>query len=519
MTASNALPVREPPALLEMRDIVKSFPGVQALRGVHLILNSGEVLALLGENGAGKSTLMKVLGGAVVSDQGVISINGAVQHFATPHDSRQAGVAVIYQEFNLVPGLTACENIFLGQELSRAGFVLHAQERRQAAALFQRLGVKIDFDIPCRYLTTAQQQLVEIAKALAFKAQIIVMDEPSAALTSHEVTRLFLIIDELKRQGIGVIYISHRLDEISAVADRITVLRDGMNVGERSIEDVTRQELIELMVGRELSDEFPRRSVHMGPTRLEVKGLKRGRIVRDVSFSVRQGEILALTGLVGAGRTETVRLIFGADPRDGGEIHVDGRVVDIASPRDAIAAGIGLLTEDRKLQGLMPGHSIRENFGLPNLERLSRAGFVRLRMERDEFAHYVKALHIKSHDAEQRAGTLSGGNQQKVVLAKWLARNCNVLIFDEPTRGIDVGAKYEIYLLLNELAAAGKAIIMISSELPEVLGMADRIIVLHEGSVTGEISDARSANQEQIMQLAIAEPQQSDSLANPIDKS
>lgn len=519
MTAPNALSVREPPTLLEMRDIVKSFPGVQALRGVHLSLNSGEVLALLGENGAGKSTLMKVLGGAVVCDQGVIAINGTVQHFTTPHDSRQAGVAVIYQEFNLVPGLTACENIFLGQELSRAGFILHAQERRRAAELFQKLGVTIDLDIPCRYLTTAQQQLVEIAKALAFEAQIIVMDEPSAALTSHEVTRLFLIIDELKRHGIGIIYISHRLDEIYAVADRITVLRDGMSVGERSVKDVTRRELIELMVGRELSDEFPRRSVHIGPTRLEVKGLTRGRIVRDVSFSVRQGEILGLTGLVGAGRTETVRLIFGADPRDGGEIQMDGRVVNITSPRDAIAAGIGLLTEDRKLQGLMPGHSIRENFGLPNLDRLSRAGFVRLRMERDEFAHYVKALNIKSHGAEQRAGTLSGGNQQKVVLAKWLARNCNVLIFDEPTRGIDVGAKYEIYLLLNELAAAGKAIIMISSELPEVLGMADRIIVLHEGSVTGEISDARSANQEQIMHLAIAAPQKADPLANTIDKA
>lgn len=514
MTATNAVPVCEPPALLEMRGIVKSFPGVQALRGVHLSLNPGEVLALLGENGAGKSTLMKVLGGAVVADQGVIEINGVVQHFTTPHDSRQAGVAVIYQEFNLVPGLTACENIFLGQELSRAGFVLHAQERRRAADLFRRLGVTIDFDIPCRYLTTAQQQLVEIAKALAFKAQIIVMDEPSAALTSHEVTRLFAIIEELKRQGIGVIYISHRLDEISAVADRIAVLRDGMNVGERSIDDVTRRELIELMVGRELSDEFPRRSVLIGPTRLQVRGLTRGHAVRDVSFSVRQGEILALTGLVGAGRTETVRLIFGADPRDAGEIQVDGRVVNIDSPHDAIAAGIGLLTEDRKLQGLMPGHSIRENFGLPNLERLSRAGFMRLRKERDEFAHYVKALHIKIHDAEQHAATLSGGNQQKVVLAKWLARNCEVLIFDEPTRGIDVGAKYEIYLLLNQLAAAGKAIIMVSSELPEVLGMADRIIVMHAGCVTGEISDARSASQEQVMQLAIAKPPHADPLAD-----
>ena len=504
MTASAPASSMPLAPLLEMRGIVKSFPGVQALRGVNFSLKAGEVLALLGENGAGKSTLMKVLGGAFRADAGSIEIDGAAQHFASPQDSRRAGVAVIYQEFNLVPGLTACENIFLGQEPTRAGFVAQGQERRQAAELFRRLGVEVDLDAPCRRLTTAQQQLVEIAKALAFQARIIVMDEPSAALTSHEVGRLFAIIEELKRQGIGVIYISHRLDEIFHVADRVTVLRDGMNVGERPISQVTRQELIELMVGRELSDEFPKRSTTIGPPRLEVTGLRRGRAVRDVSLSVRRGEILALTGLVGAGRTETVRLIFGADPREAGEIRLDGRLLAIRSPRDAIAAGIGLLTEDRKLQGLVLGHAVRENFGLPNLNWLSRGGFVQLRRERDEFARYVATLRIKVTSGEQRAGTLSGGNQQKVVLAKWLARNCDVLIFDEPTRGIDVGAKYEIYLLLNELAAQGKAILMISSELPEVLGMADRILVLHEGRVTGEIADARSATQEQIMKLAIA---------------
>ncbi len=504
MTASAPPSATSLAPLLDMRGIVKSFPGVQALRGVNFSLKSGEVLALLGENGAGKSTLMKVLGGAFRADAGSIEIDGAAQHFASPQDSRRAGVAVIYQEFNLVPGLTACENIFLGQEPTRAGFVAQAQERRQAAELFQRLGVEVDLDAPCRRLTTAQQQLVEIAKALAFQARIIVMDEPSAALTSHEVSRLFAIIEELKRQGIGVVYISHRLDEIFTVADRVTVLRDGLNVGERPIAQVTRQELIELMVGRELSDEFPKRATTIGPPRLEVTGLRRGRAVRDVSLSVRRGEILALTGLVGAGRTETVRLIFGADPREAGEIRLDGRLLAIRSPRDAIAAGIGLLTEDRKLQGLMLGHAVRENFGLPNLNWLTRGGFVMLRRERDEFARYVATLRIKASSGEQRAGTLSGGNQQKVVLAKWLARNCDVLIFDEPTRGIDVGAKYEIYLLMNELAAQGKAILMISSELPEVLGMADRILVLHEGRVTGEIADARGATQEQIMKLAIA---------------
>ena len=492
------------PALLEMRGIVKSFPGVKALRGVDLSLRRGEVLALLGENGAGKSTLMKVLGGANRADEGAIAIDGHEVHFHSPHDSRRAGVAVIYQEFNLIPGLTACENIFLGQEMTRAGFVAKGEERRRASELFQRLGVKIEIDAPCRRLTTAQQQLVEIAKALAFEARIIVMDEPSAALTSHEVERLFDIIRELKRHGIGVIYISHRLAEVFAIADRVMVLRDGANVGGREIANITRREMIELMVGRELKDEFPKRSASVGGARLAVSGLSRGRVVRDVSFEVRRGEILALSGLVGAGRTETVRLIFGADRRDAGEIRLDARLLAIRSPRDAIAAGIGLLTEDRKLQGLVLGHSVRENFGLPNLDRLSTAGFVQSWREREEFDRYAKSLRIKTPHREERARNLSGGNQQKVVLAKWLARNCDVLIFDEPTRGIDVGAKYEIYLLMNDLAAQGKAVIMISSEMPEVLGMADRVLVMHDGRITGEIADAFRATQEELMQLAIA---------------
>jgi ABC-type sugar transport system ATPase subunit len=485
-----------------MRGIVKSFPGVKALRGVDLTLAAGEVLALLGENGAGKSTLMKVLGGACLADEGSIRIAGRDTPFRSPQDARAAGVAVIYQEFNLVPGLTAVENIFLGQEQTKAGLIGQKKERERAAALFKRLGVDIDLDLPCRRLTTAQQQLVEIAKALACEARIIVMDEPSAALTSHEVERLFVMIRELKRQGIGIIYISHRLEEVFAITDRVTVLRDGKNVGEKAIGEISRHEMIELMVGRELKDEFPPRAATIGAARLEVSHLTRGRAVRDVSFNVRCGEILALTGLVGAGRTETVRLIFGADAREMGEIFLDGKRLEISSPQDAIAAGIGLLTEDRKLQGLVLGHSVRENFGLPNLTWLSRHGFVNQPQERDSFARYVEQLRIKVPHQEQRAGNLSGGNQQKVVLAKWLARNCDVLIFDEPTRGIDVGAKYEIYLLMNELAAAGKAIIMISSELPEVLGMADRILVMHEGRVTGEIADARNATQGQIMQLA-----------------
>ena len=493
-----------PAALLAMRGIVKSFPGVQALRGVNLTLRPGEVLALLGENGAGKSTLIKVLGGAHRADEGVVEVDGCPTALHSPTDSRRAGIAVIYQEFNLVPGLTACENIFLGQEVTRAGFVAQTEERKRAAGLFKRLGVEIDLDTPCRRLTTAQQQLVEIAKALAFSARIIVMDEPSAALTAHEVARLFDIIRDLKSHGIGIIYISHRLDEVFTIADRVTVLRDGRNVGERPINEITRDEMIRLMVGRELKDEFPPREVALGPPRLEVKNLRRGRGVRGVSFAVRQGEIVALTGLIGAGRTETCRVIFGADSSEGGEVRVDGRALALRSPQDAIASGIGLLTEDRKLQGVVLGHSARENFGLPNLDWLSRRGFVQLAQERREFGRYTDRLKIKISNEHDRAGNLSGGNQQKVVLAKWLARNCSVLIFDEPTRGIDVGAKYEIYLLMNELAAAGKAIVMISSELPEVLGMADRILVMHEGRITGEIANAREATPEQIMQLAMA---------------
>ena len=492
------------PPLLTMAGIVKSFPGVQALRGVDLTLYTGEVLALLGENGAGKSTLMKVLGGAHRPDDGTIAIDGRDMMFRSPQESRAAGVAVMYQEFTLVPGLTAVENIFLGQEQSRAGFVARSDERRRATELFARLGVEIDLNVPCRRLSTAQQQLVEIAKALALDARIIVMDEPTAALTSHEATRLFDIIRDLARQGIGIISITHRLEEVFAIADRVMVLRDGGNVGERPIARITRSEMIELMVGRELAGDFPPRTASIGEPRLEVAHLSRPPAVRDVSFAVRCGEILAITGLVGAGRTETVRLIFGADPRDSGEIRLDGKLLAISSPRDAIAAGIGLLTEDRKLQGLVLGHSVRENFALPNLGRLSRRGFVDLAREREAVGRSVDQLHIKVANQEQAVGTLSGGNQQKVVLAKWLARNCEVLIFDEPTRGIDVGAKYEIYLLMNGLVVAGKSIIMISSELPEVLGMADRILVMHDGRVTGEITDVPRASQEQVMELAHA---------------
>ena len=490
--------------LLVMRGVEKSFPGVKALRGVSLTLRAGEVLAVLGENGAGKSTLMKVLGGAHAADAGTIEIEGQKVVFQSPREASAAGIAVIYQEFNLVPGLTASENIFLGQEItSRGGLIDIAGERRKACGLFQRLGMDINLDLPCRQLTTSQQQLVEIAKAIAFDARILVMDEPTAALTTREVENLFKIIGELKQQGLGIIYVSHRLDEIFTIADRVTFLRDGENVGDRAIEGLTRKAMIEYMVGRELKDEFPKRAIVIGEPRLQVTNLSNSTTVKGISLAIKRGEIVALTGLVGAGRTEAVRLIFGADKRTSGVIQLDGKTINVRSPRDAIEAGIGLLTEDRKLQGLMLGHSAIDNFGLPNLNRFSRAGFLLQRQERQEFQNFTRALKIKVANPEQRVGNLSGGNQQKVVLAKWLARHCEVLIFDEPTRGIDVGAKFEIYTLMNELVAQGKSILMISSDLSEVLGMADRIIVMHEGRVTGEIQDVRHATQAQVMELAV----------------
>ena len=489
--------------LLEMRGIEKSYPGVRALRGVDLQLAAGEVVALLGENGAGKSTLIKTLSGAVRLDAGSLYMNGEALEVHSPHDAQRKGIAVIYQEFNLVPSLSAVDNIFLGRERAPGGFVARRREREQALELFQRLGVDVDPNVPCHQLTIAQQQIVEIAKALSLDAQIIVMDEPSATLTTQEVERLFEVIRELQAQQIGVIYVSHRLEEIFQIADRIVVLRDGQCVGQRPVNAVSRDEVIELMVGRELSDEFPPRDVSLGAVHFEVRHLCRRGVVEDVSFDVRRGEVLALTGLVGAGRTEAVRLIFGADRPDGGDILLGGSRLAIGAPRDAIRAGIGLLTEDRKLEGLVLSHPIHENFGLPNLGWLSRLWFVKQREEQQALQRFVDLLKIKITHQDQPAATLSGGNQQKVVLAKWLARGCDVLIFDEPTRGIDVGAKYEIYLLINELSAQGKCVIMITSELAEALGMADRILVMHGGRITGQITDVKSATQEQIMQLAV----------------
>ena len=488
--------------LLQMHGISKSFPGVQALSEVDLTLHAGEVLALLGENGAGKSTLIKILGGAHRQDEGTIEINGNSVHLNNPLSSQAKGIGIIYQEFNLVPGLTARENIFLGQEPSSICFIPRVQEEEKSRELFAQIGVEIDPNALCGDLTVAQQQVVEIAKALSQDARIIVMDEPTAALTPREVEGLLKVIRELRAQGIGIIYISHRLDEIDEIADRVTILRDGSHVATRDKSKLQRDEMIELMVGRSLEKEFPFHECQPGNVRLAVKNLSQSSKVRNVSFELRAGEIVGLTGLVGAGRTETARLIFGADKKDSGTVELDGKPIGATSPRDAINCGICLLTEDRKSQGLILGQTVQENFGLPNLKQFTQTGLIDRAKESDALAKFVKQIPIKVTSHDQPAQTLSGGNQQKVVLAKWLQRNAEVIIFDEPTRGIDVGAKYEIYQLIHQLADEGKAILMISSELPEILGMSDRILVMNEGRITGEITDVSSATQEEIMKLA-----------------
>jgi len=491
--------------LLELKGIEKRFPGVHALQSVDFELRSGECVALLGENGAGKSTLIKVMGGAHQADSGLVSVQGVLQSWEKPTDSLDAGVAIIYQEFNLVPGLTAAENVFLGIEPSDFGWVRKSEEKEKVREVFNRIGAEINPGALCDSLTVAEKQLVEIAKALVRDAQILVMDEPSAALTKKEVEQLYLLIDELKLRGIGVVYVSHRLEEIERVADRAIVMRDGARVGELGREELDRAKIIEMMVGRKLENEFPKEVRTPGAVRLRAKNLNRGQKVRNVSLEVRAGEILALTGLVGAGRTETVRLLFGADRADTGEVELDGRTLQLGSPSDAIEAGICLLTEDRKDQGLVLGQSIKENFGLPNLKKFSRKGWVNRSLEGQSFGEYIKKLQIKVSGQSQLASQLSGGNQQKVVLAKWLERNAEILIFDEPTRGIDVGAKFEIYQWMNQLAKAGKGIIMISSELPEVLGVSDRILVMKEGQLMGELVNGPEVTQEVLMSLAIGE--------------
>ena len=488
---------------LQMKGIIKTYPGVRALDDVDFEVAKGEVHALVGENGAGKSTLMKILAGAQPMDSGEIIIDGKPVHITTPQKAMELGVGIIYQEFNLVPYLNAAENIFLGREPKAKvpGFVNFSAMYAEAQQVIDQLGVKLNVRTPVNRLSVAQQQMVEIAKATSRNSTIIAMDEPSSTLTEHELESLFELIRSLKEKGVSIIYISHRLEEIFQIADRVTVLRDGHLVGMKPVSETDRDDIIHMMVGRELKEKIPKEAAEHGAPALTVKGLTRNGVLEDINFTVRQGEVLGIAGLVGAGRTELARAIFGADPIDAGEIWLNGSKVNIRSPRDAIRMGIGLVTEDRKELGLILGMVVRENISMANLDALTKLGFVNRREEKKVAVKYIEDLLIKTPSCEQEVQNLSGGNQQKVVLAKWLFTQSKVLIFDEPTRGIDVGAKTEIYNLMNRLAANGAAIIMISSELLEVLGMSDRILVMHEGRITGEVS-REDATQEKIMHLA-----------------
>jgi ribose transport system ATP-binding protein len=491
--------------LLEMRGIVKAFPGARALNGVSLDVRAGEAHVLLGENGAGKSTLIKVLSGVYAPDSGEIRIDGRVARIRNPHDAQALGISTIHQEFNLAPDLSAAENIFLGREplLSRAlGLVDRRALIRRTQQILAGLDLQVPADAKVKDLGVAQQQMVEIAKALSLESRLIVMDEPTAALTSREIDRLFAAIRELKGRGIAIVYISHRLDEVKAVGDRATILRDGSLVGTVEVAETPIDELIRLMVGRDLRDKFPKANVEPGEEVLRVEHLTRTGVLDDVSFHVRRGEILGLAGLVGAKRTETVRAIFGADPLDGGRILVHGTPVAIGSPRDAIRHRIALVPEDRKRQGVFASLSVRENITLSALARFSRAGLLDIGAEQAHARACAASLRVNTPDVERQVVYLSGGNQQKVVIAKGLSTDADLFLFDEPTRGIDVGAKVEVYQLMGDLVRRGAAILMISSELPEILGMSDRILVMRNGRVAGEF-ERRDATEERLLECAL----------------
>ena len=486
--------------LLEMKGISKSFPGVKVLEQVDFTLHRGEVHALMGENGAGKSTLMKILGGIHTKDSGSITVNGNVYDIASPSMAQNLGIVIIHQELNMVPHLTVMENIFLGREFTygKSKLINWRRMRQEAHRYLSQLGLNIDPDTLVNELSVGQQQMVEIAKALSMKAEILVLDEPTAALTDREIEALFLVIASLKEKGVGMIYISHRMEEIFRICDQVTVMRDGHYIGTEYIANSTMDHLVKMMVGREIKDRFPKVKVTLGEEKLTVSGLTQKGKLHDISLSVRAGEIVGIAGLMGAGRTELAKALFGVTPIDRGTISINGKPVSIHKPIDAIHAGIGLITEDRKDEGLLLPLSVNDNLALPNLKILSSFGFMNRSKERELSDSMIKKLLIKTPNSEQKVGSLSGGNQQKVVIGKWLATNPQVLILDEPTRGVDIGAKKEIYDLMNELVLQGVAILMISSELPEVLGMSDRILVMHEGKISGEFTQ-EDASQEKIM--------------------
>jgi rhamnose transport system ATP-binding protein len=488
--------------LLELKKITKSFSGVEVLHEVSFSLRPGEVHALLGENGAGKSTLVKVITGVHRPDSGEILFNRVPVHFGDTRQSRQAGIAAIYQELSLFPDLDVAENIFVGrQPVTMGGRVDWRRLYSEAGKLLESLGVHLDLKQKARSLSIAQQQMVEIARAFSINAQVLIMDEPTSSLTLNEVADLFRLVRRLRDDGAGIVFISHRLEELFEVADRVTVLRDGSYVDTRLMKDVTRDDLIRMMVGRTISNLFPKQNVQAGEVVLKVDHLSRAGSFWDVSFELRKGEILGMAGLVGAGRTNVARAIFGIEPPTDGRIQIEGREVEIKSPQQAIELGLAYVPEDRQLHGLIPAMNLTSNISLPILQEYSRRGWMQEKFELKAAYEAACQMEVRANNIWQKARELSGGNQQKVVLAKWLSTNPHILILDEPTRGIDVGTKAAVHALMSKLASEGMAILMISSELPEVLGMSDKIIVMHEGFVTGRFTRAE-ATQEKIISAA-----------------
>ncbi|MEF9941936.1 MAG: sugar ABC transporter ATP-binding protein [Lachnospiraceae bacterium] len=488
--------------IVEVNHVSKTFPGVLALDDVSFNLKAGEVLALLGENGAGKSTLMKILSGVYTRDCGEVTIFGKEQKDLTPKSAQELGVAIIHQELNMCAHLSVAENIFLGREEIHSGVLADKKMNQDAQAILDRLNIDINPKSIVGDLAVSKQQMVEIAKALSTNAKILIMDEPTSALTSKEIDDLFIIIRKLREEGCGIVYISHRLEELQHIVDRVTIMRDGKYITSMNFADTTMEEIISNMVGREIKEKFPRVECEKGKKILEIKNFNAGKLVRDVNFDVYEGETLGIAGLMGAGRTETTRAIFGVDSKESGQVILDGKEITIHHPMDAIKAGIVLAPEDRKKDGLCVNISIRDNIALPNLDILCNSlGVVNKKKETTMINKAVDNLKIKLPNAEVNAGTLSGGNQQKVVVGKWLARQSRVVIFDEPTRGIDVAAKVEIYNLMNELKKEGIGVVFISSEMPEVLGISDRILVMCDGRITGEL-DTKEATQDQILTYA-----------------
>ncbi|NUW06984.1 sugar ABC transporter ATP-binding protein [Streptomyces sp. CAI-21] len=497
-----------PDELLRIENIRKTFPGVVALDSVDFDLRRGEVHVLLGENGAGKSTLIKMLSGAYRPDSGTIYAEGREVRIQSAQDAERLGIATIYQEFNLVPDLTVAENIFLGRQPRRFGLIDRKKMEADAEELLARVGVQVSPRARVRDLGIARLQMVEIAKALSLDARVLIMDEPTAVLTSEEVEKLFAIVRQLRADGVGIVFITHHLEEIAALGDRVTVLRDGRSV-EQVPASTPEDELVRLMVGRSIDQQYPREHPEQGEPLLTVRGLTRDGVFQDVGFEVRAGEIVGLAGLVGAGRTEVARAVFGADPYDRGSVEVLGRELPRHDVNAAMTAGLGLVPEDRKGQGLVLDASVQENLGLVTLKAASRGGLVDLKGQRTAAARIAEQLGVRMAGLGQHVRTLSGGNQQKVVIGKWLLADTKVLILDEPTRGIDVGAKVEIYQLMNELTASGHAVLMISSDLPEVLGMSDRVLVMAQGRVAGELA-GDAATQDAVMALAVTTPPSND---------